>query len=101
MVLLYGNNKVDEIAYSDVFDRAEEELGLKTVYAVAESREAGTNMHPGFIDAALIRREVPDYKERTFYISGPRAMVIRFQRVLKQMGIARRRIKVDFFPGFA
>ena len=101
IVMLYGNNKADEIAYSDLFERAEWELGIKTVYAVADESASGTNMHRGFIDAALIQREVPDYQDRTFYISGPRAMVLRFQHVLKELGIARSRIKVDFFPGFA
>jgi ferredoxin-NADP reductase len=101
VIMLYGNNSVKEIAYSDVFDRADRELGIKTVYAVVEDAALGTNMHHGFIDAALIRREVPDYQNRTFYISGPRAMVLRFQSVLKELGITRSRIKVDFFPGFA
>jgi glycine betaine catabolism B len=99
VVLLYGNNKANEIAYSDVFDAAERELGLRTVYAVAEGAVQG--MHSGFIDAALIQREMPDYMDRTFYISGPRAMVVRFQNVLKELGITKTRIKTDFFPGFA
>jgi glycine betaine catabolism B len=101
VVILYGNDNVDEIAYADVFDRAKRELGIKTVYAVAEDTALGSNMHKGFIDAALIEREVPDYKDRMFYISGPRAMVLRFRRVLKELGVARSRIRVDFFPGFA
>ena len=101
VVMLYGNNSVEEIAYADVFDRAERELGIKTVYAVANDATLDTNMHHGFIDAALIKREMPDYRERTFYISGPRAMVLRFQGVLGELGIAGSRIKVDFFPGFA
>jgi glycine betaine catabolism B len=101
VVMLYGNNSVKDIAYSEVFDKAERELGIKTVYAVAEDAALDTNMHHGFIDAALIQHEVPDYRERTFYISGPRAMVLRFQGVLKELGVARTRIKVDFFPGFA
>ncbi len=101
LVLLYGNNKADEIAYTDVFDRAEREIGMKTVYAVNNAEGADTNMHRGFIDAALITREVPDFRERTFYISGPRGMVVKFQSVLKELGVAHSKIKVDFFPGFA
>jgi glycine betaine catabolism B len=100
-VLLYGNNKANEIAYADVFNRAERELGLRTVYAVAEDHVADSNMHHGFIDADLIMREMPDYQERLFYISGPRAMVVRFQNVLAELGVAKTRIKTDFFPGFA
>jgi ferredoxin-NADP reductase len=101
VVVLYGNDKVDEIAYAEVFDRAERELGIKTVYAVADDPALGSNMHKGFIDAALIQREVPDFKERMFYISGPRAMVLRFRSVLRELGVAHSRIKEDFFPGFA
>ncbi|MDP8996500.1 MAG: hypothetical protein M3O03_05790 [Pseudomonadota bacterium] len=99
--LFYGNNRANEIAYVDVFNRAENELGLRTVYAVAEAGQAATNFHQGFIDADLIKREMPDYAERMFYISGPRAMVLNFERVLSELGISRRRIKTDYFPGFA
>ena len=99
--LFYGNNRANEISYVDVFDRAENELGIRTVYAVANPSQTETNFHPGFIDAELIKREMPDYAERMFYISGPRAMVVTFENVLMEMGISRRRIKTDFFPGFA
>jgi ferredoxin-NADP reductase/Na+-translocating ferredoxin:NAD+ oxidoreductase RnfD subunit len=101
LVVLYGNQSADEIAYADVFDRAGRDLGIKTVYAVVDDAAARPNMHHGLIDAALIAREVPDYRERTFYISGPRAMVVRFRKVLSELGVARSRIKEDFFPGFA
>jgi glycine betaine catabolism B len=100
-VLFYGNNTSSEIAYADVFQRAENELGLRTVYAVATGTARDTNMHHGFIDADLIKQHLPDYAERMFYISGPRSMVTRFQDVLAEMGIARSKIKTDFFPGFA
>jgi ferredoxin-NADP reductase len=102
IVMLYGNNTGDEIAYAELFDQAERELGIRTVYAVADGPPPDRdNVHQGFIDAALIEREVPDYNDRTFYISGPRAMVVRFQRLLNDLGVARSRIKVDYFPGYA
>jgi glycine betaine catabolism B len=100
-VLLYGNNTASEIAYADIFNRAEREIGLRTVYAVANDAVPSANMHVGFIDAALIKREMPDYNERLFYISGPRAMVVKFQNTLSELGVAKTRIKTDFFPGFA
>ena len=101
VTLFYGNNKANEIAYVDVFNRAENELGLRTVYAVADRNHTETNFHKGFIDADLIMREMPDYAERLYYISGPRSMVLKFEQVLAELGIARDRIKTDFFPGFA
>jgi len=101
VVLLYGNAMIADIAYTDVIERAQRELGVKTVYAVAAEPVAAAGMHQGFIDAELIRREVPDFRERTFYVSGPHAMVVLFKQVLREMGVASFRIKTDFFPGLA
>ncbi len=101
VVLLYGNNKLSDIAYVDVFHEAARKIGMRTVYAVAEPEEDGYDIHRGFIDEALIRREIPDWRERVFYISGPRGMVVRFERALRALGVPRSQIRTDFFPGFA
>ena len=100
-VLFYGNNRAHEIAYADVLDTAERRLGIRTVYAVRDDPAPGSNMHKGLIDARMISHEVPDFRERTFYLSGPRAMVLNFRKALRELGVARTRIRVDYFPGFA
>ncbi|MDE1925324.1 MAG: RnfABCDGE type electron transport complex subunit D [Patescibacteria group bacterium] len=90
VTMLYANKTAADIAYKDIFDRAQDELGIKTVYATGS-----------LIDAKLIAQEVPDYRERTFYISGPHSMVDAFKHTLTGMGVSRFKIKTDFFPGFA
>ena len=45
--------------------------------------------------------EIPDYRDRIFYISGTHAMVSSMETTLHRMGIPRKQIKTDFFPGFA
>ena len=99
IVVLYGTERQADIAYRDVLDAARRELGIGTVHAVA--KEALRGQYPGSIDARLVRAAIPDYKERTFYISGPQAMVEAVSDKLRRMGVRRSRIKVDFFPGFA
>jgi len=101
VTLFYGNNSADEISYSDLFGAATDLLNLKTVYAVADNTASKGPFHRGFIDADLIAREMPDYMERVFYISGPRSMVLSFKKILAELGVSRSRIKTDFFPGFA
>jgi ferredoxin-NADP reductase len=101
IVMLYGNNRLAEIAYGDIFEQATRELGLRIVYAVAEPEVPGYAVYEGVVDGALIQSSIPDYKERIFYLSGPRAMVIRFQNSLRELGVRRSRIRVDYFPGFA
>jgi len=101
IVLLYANKTADEIIYKDIFTEAEKELGLKTVYTLTDKDKIPANWKGeiGRIDAAMIARQVPDYKERTFYLSGPHAMVVAYEDVLKIMDVPGSQIKKDFFPG--
>ncbi len=101
IIVLYSNKTAADIAYKDVFDRAQAELGIKTVYALSAEKQPLLGMFNGTIDAKLIAQQVPDFRERTFYISGPRVMVDAFTTTLTQMGVSRFHIKSDFFPGFA
>ncbi len=43
------------------------------------------------VDEILIQNNIPDYMERIFYLSGPRAMVVRFQNSLRELGVPGRR----------
>ncbi len=97
--VLYAVSRPEDIAYRDVLDAAEAALGIPTVYAV--SRDAGPGEHQGPINASLIRETIPDYRERTFYISGSGAMVAAMRTLLLGMGVERRRIRTDFFSGLA
>ena len=92
IILLYSNRSASEIAYRDVFDKAAQTIGLKTFYINTDS---GTR-----IDSGFLRREIPDHRERVFYLSGPHSMVVAFQKTLYELGVPRRHIKTDFFPGF-
>ena len=101
ITVLYGNGRVKDIAYAEVLDEAAQRLGIPTHYAVMDPSGASADMTVGFIDEAMIKRTVPDYKERTFYISGPQKMVATEKKLLRRMGVPAWQIKTDFFPGLA
>ncbi|MFZ2500976.1 MAG: FAD-dependent oxidoreductase, partial [Minisyncoccia bacterium] len=101
VTLLYSNKTASEIAYKDAFDAASQTIGMKTVYALTNEPTPVPGTYSGFIDAALIAREIPDYRERTFYLSGPHGMVEAFKKTLHSMGVSDFSIKADYFPGFA
>jgi len=44
---------------------------------------------------------IPDYKDRYFYLSGPRSMVLAFEETLSDLDINSGHIITDYFPGFA
>lgn len=87
IILLYSNKTQSDIVYKDILNQ------VRTVYVNTDKQ--------GFIDEKMIRREAPDFKERTFYLSGPHSMVDVFEKTLKKMGIQGNQIKIDFFPGYA
>ncbi len=103
IILLYANKTVDEIVYTDVFEAAKKTFGMKTVYTLTDKDRVPPNWSGsvGRIDPNKIQTEIPDYKERIFYISGPNALVTSFEELLRSMGIPPQQIKTDFFPGFA
>lgn len=103
IVLLWGNRSADDIVYRDVLAEAQAKLGIKAVFTLTEGAAAPRNWpgSVGRIDARLIAEAVPDYRERTFYVSGPPDMVKGTERALRALGVSRRRVKKDFFPGLA
>ncbi|HEY8594890.1 MAG TPA: RnfABCDGE type electron transport complex subunit D [Devosiaceae bacterium] len=101
IVVLYGNARAEDIAYADVLEEARDELAIDTIYVVQDAATARPGMEVGLINAALIQREVPYFRERTFYISGPQPMVAAMRKTLRHMGVRPTRIKTDFFPGLA
>jgi hypothetical protein len=45
IVVLHGNNRIDEIAYADVLREAREQLGIPTYYAVRDGAGAPRHDH--------------------------------------------------------
>lgn len=103
IILFYSNRCSADIAYKDIFDIAQKLLGIKVVYTVTDPNLVSTDWKGkmGYINQQMIIEEVPDYMERTFYVSGPHTMVTAFKEILKNMGVKKGSIKTDYFPGFA
>lgn len=101
ITLLYSVKHSRDLAYREFFDSVQTTIGLRPVYITTDESGADTSTKPGPIDATLIAREVPDYRDRYFYLSGPYGMVETFKKTLRKMGVPHTRIKTDYFPGFA
>lgn len=101
ITLLFSNYSPADIVYKDVFAEAEKQLGIKTVYTISDNSYSGNwQGERGMIDERMIRVVFPDFKERTFYLSGSHGMVMAFSEILQKIGVNKMQIKKDFFPGF-
>lgn len=85
IVLIYINKTAKEIVYKDIWDQS----GIKTIYI--------NTSKVGHLNSQMVADSIPDYKDRTWYISGPHNMVTATQQLLKNLGV--KNIKTDFFPG--
>ena len=83
IILIYINRSADEIVYKDVLEY------VKTMYI--------NTSETGHLSSEKIINDIPDYLNRTWYISGPHAMVNAIEKMLNEMKV--KKIKTDFFPG--
>lgn len=101
IIIFYSNSTIHDIIYENILDKANKQLKIKTIYTLTDSKLIPDSWRgqKGYITEQMIKTEVPDYKERLFYLSGPRSMIIGFEKVLRNIGIIKKQIKTDFFPG--
>ena len=88
--LIYANRKT-VAAYRKEFEAmAKRNRNLKIHYLFRPQR----------IDKQTIEELVPDLKKPLFYVSGPEPMVEAIGKMLQQIGVPKKRIKQDWFPGY-
>ena len=62
--------------------------------------DSGWQGATGFINADMIKREIPDYKETVFYTCGPPAMVEVMEKLVAQLGLPDSQLKREYFTGY-
>lgn len=102
-ILIFANWREQDIAYRDLLEAAATRLGMRVINVLSAKDEIPENWsgRVGFVDSTLLREEIPDFMERTFYISGPQVMVAKAKKAASDLGIHRSHIRTDYFPGFA
>ncbi|OGY59227.1 MAG: hypothetical protein A3H06_02285 [Candidatus Colwellbacteria bacterium RIFCSPLOWO2_12_FULL_44_13] len=89
ITLFYAAKSEEEVAYKELFSEAKDKIGLKVRYIVGQ-----------VVTKEFIEREVKDFKNHVYYISGPEAMVTAFKKMLSAIGVPKLKIITDYFPGF-
>ncbi len=102
ITLFYTAPSPQEFAYKEIFEKAQQNLAIKIIYIITrpENVPKGWPGKTGRISEQMIKDEVSDYKDRLFYLSGPNAMVDSYKKLLTDMGISRKNLISDYFPGF-
>ena len=101
MVLLYAAPTPADFAYNDEIEKIKDSIGLTVIYLPTDFTELSDWEGPsGNVTNVLIQKEIKDFKVRHWYLSGPQAMVENYSWLVRSMGVAKKDIKTDYFPGF-
>ncbi len=98
-ILFYANKKESDIAYREEFDAYAKYAPFQIVHVLSDEKKEG--FEHGFLNEEMVTRYAPDFKNRTWYLSGPPGMVKAYRALLTKMGVRGHQIKEDFFPGLA
>lgn len=91
LTLIASFSNRDEIIFQNELNSISNEL-RKIIYVVT-SRE-------GRIDEEKIRKNISDFLNSLFYISGPAGFVEAMAKLVKSIGVPEENIKTEDFPGY-
>jgi ferredoxin-NADP reductase len=99
ITLLYGNRSESDIVFKKELEEMEKQNeNLKVVFILNEASNAWKGA-TGVIDAELVKKEVPDYKERAFYACGPPPMVQAMEKLIRDLGLPLTQLRLEVFTG--
>jgi len=100
VVLLYGNARAEDIVFKEELDEICAAMPRVRIEHILSAPPPDWKGRAGLIDKQQVTSAIPDYKDRTFYISGPPRMVMSLQEQLAALKIPQDRIIRDSFTGY-
>ncbi len=100
ITLLYGCRTESDIAFrKELEEMQRQNSNLKIVFTL---NEAGSSWKGaiGVINADMVKREIPEYKETIFYTCGPPAMVDVMEKLVESLGLPKTQLKREYFSGY-
>ncbi len=100
ITLLYGSRSEENIIFRGELAELERRNALlKVVHCLSRPDDAWEGRR-GHVSSEAIEEEIPDYRERIFYVSGPPSLVADLSGALRMLGIPQDRIQREVFPGY-
>jgi len=100
ITLLYGNLTERDIVFRKELTKMQEQnKNLKVMFTLDHPSEDWTG-YTGYIDAKMIKAEIPDYMDRVFYTCGPPGMIRAIVKLLEELNLPKEQIKREIFSGY-
>ncbi|MGB9926889.1 MAG: FAD-dependent oxidoreductase [Methanosarcina sp.] len=100
MILLYSNRFENDIAFKVELDEVQTKNPNIKVIETITKPDLDWKGVSGRINTEMVKKFIPDYLEREFYVSGPQKMVDTMISLLRELGVLEKQIKQEYFPGY-
>jgi ferredoxin-NADP reductase len=101
ITLIYSNRTPEDIVFKEDLDLMEHmNENLEVIHTITRPEGHFWKGITGRVDEHMIEQHIEDVENSIFYVCGPPSMVDAMQIVLKEMGIADERIKMERFGGY-
>ena len=99
LLLIYGCRSENEVAFKkELEDLQLKNSNLRVILVLSEPSPTWKGK-TGFVTAELIKAEVPDFRERVFYVCGPPGMIAAMQKVVAELGLPETKLRLETFVG--
>lgn len=99
--LIYSNLREKDMPFCSEIDCwAKTNKNFRVVYTIVDQEPQNKNYHKGMITADMVCNEIPDFRERVFFISGPPQMVQDIKSICEDIGCDMGKVQTENFVGY-
>jgi predicted ferric reductase len=96
VTLIWGNKTEKDIAFKDELGKITLEMpSLKIIYIMSSQED--WQGEKGYLDAEKLKKYVTDFDNSQFFLCGPPVMMSNVVKILKGLGVPKRRIHYERF----
>lgn len=99
VIMLYSNKTEADIVFRDELEQIQQASKSIRIEHVL-TRQPEWKGLKGHINAQMIKEQIPDFRERIFFICGPPSMNAALSKELKAVGMPENMIKLEDFTGY-
>jgi ferredoxin-NADP reductase len=100
LVLFYGSMTTEGILYKkELEELARTVPGLRLVHVITMPKKTWKGHH-GFITAGIVRDELGEPQDWTYYVVGPPPMIVAMDKVTAELGVPKAQIVTETFAGY-
>jgi ferredoxin-NADP reductase len=100
ITLFYGCRTEADVAFKTELEELAKKNSKFKLMIVLSQASSDWKGAAGYINAEMVQKEVPDFKDTVFFACGPPPMVTAMQGLVEKLGLPKEQLKLELFTGY-